>query len=110
LRRLERQVGGQNLCVAGGVALNCVTNTLMRQASMFSEIFIPSAPHDAGTAIGAALASLCDERGAIRPPPSGATPYLGPEFGEREVLAAVMAAGLTRRCCEGAARGAAELL
>ena len=110
LRRLERQVGGQNLCVAGGVALNCVTNTLMRQASMFSEIFIPSAPHDAGTAIGAALAAHCDERGAIRPPPSGATPYLGPEFGEREVLAAVRAAGLTPRRCKDAAREAADMI
>ena len=34
--RLER------LCVAGGVALNCVTNELIRQASAFSDIFIPS--------------------------------------------------------------------
>jgi carbamoyltransferase len=110
LRRLERQVGGQNLCVAGGVALNCVTNTLMRQACTFSEIFIPSAPHDAGTAIGAALAAHCAERGATRPPPSGATPYLGPEFDEREVLAAVKAAGLTPRRCKDAAREAADMI
>ena len=110
LHRLERQVGGQNLCVAGGVALNCVTNTLMRQASTFSQIFIPSAPHDAGTAIGAALAAHCAERGAIRPPPSGATPYLGPEFDEREVLAAVKAAGLTPRRCKDAAPEAADMI
>jgi len=88
LRRLERSVASRRLCVAGGVALNCVTNDLMRQASAFSDIFIPSAPHDAGTAIGAALAVHCAERG-VRPAPSGATPYLGPEFNEREVLAAV---------------------
>ena len=110
LHRLERQVGGHNLCVAGGVALNCVTNTLMRQVTAFSEIFIPSAPHDAGTAIGAALAVHCADRGATRPPPSGATPYLGPEFHEREVLAAVKAAGLAPRRCKDAARDAADMI
>jgi carbamoyltransferase len=109
LRRLERSVGLKRLCVAGGVALNCVTNDLMRRASAFSDIFIPSAPHDAGTAIGAALAVHCAEQG-IRPPPSGATPYLGPEFDEREVLAAVKAAGLTPRRSKNAAREAADMI
>lgn len=109
LRRLERSVGGERLCVAGGVALNCVTNALIRQASAFSDIFIPSAPHDAGTAIGAALAVHCAERGA-RPPPSGANPYLGPEFDEREVLAAAKSAGLTVRRSKDAARDAADMI
>jgi len=109
LRRLERSVASRRLCVAGGVALNCVTNDLMRQASAFSDIFIPSAPHDAGTAIGAALAVHCAERG-VRPAPSGATPYLGPEFNEREVLAAVKAAGLTPRRCKNTAREAADMI
>ena len=63
LRRLERSVRLKRLCLAGGVALNCVTNALIRQVSGFSDIFIPSAPHDAGTAIGAALAVHCAERG-----------------------------------------------
>jgi carbamoyltransferase len=109
VRRLERSVKSRRLCVAGGVALNCVTNDLIRQASAFSDIFIPSAPHDAGTAIGAALAVHCAERG-VRPPPSGATPYLGPEFNEREVLAAVKAAGLTPRRCKNTAREAADMI
>jgi len=109
VRRLERTVKSRHLCVAGGVALNCVTNDLIRQASAFSDIFIPSAPHDAGTAIGAALAVHCAETG-VRPPPSGATPYLGPEFNEREVLAAVKAAGLTPRRCKNTAREAADMI
>jgi carbamoyltransferase len=109
LRRLERSVASRRLCVAGGVALNCVTNDLMRQASAFSDIFIPSAPHDAGTAIGAALAVHCAERG-VRPPPSGATPYLGPQFSEREVVAAVKEAGLTPRRSKNAAREAADMI
>jgi carbamoyltransferase len=81
----------------------------MRQASAYSDIFIPSAPHDAGTAIGAALAVHCAEQG-VRPAPSGATPYLGPEFNEREVLAAVKAAGLTPRRCKNTAREAADMI
>src|SRR5580704_444597 len=105
LRRLERSAGPGRLCVAGGVALNCVTNALIRQASVFSDIFIPSAAHDAGTAIGAALAVHYAGRGT-RPAQNGATPYLGPQFDEREVLAAVKAAGLTPRRSKDAARDA----
>jgi carbamoyltransferase len=110
LRRLERSVGRERrLCIAGGVALNCVTNDLVRRASGFTDIFIPSAPHDAGTAVGAALAVHCDEHGT-RPPPSGATPYLGPQFNEREILAAVKAAGLTPRKSKNVARDAADMI
>ena len=46
----------------------------------------------------------------MRPAPSGATPYLGPEFNEREVLAAVKAAGLTPRRCKNTAREAADMI
>jgi carbamoyltransferase len=109
LRRLERSAGPRRLCLAGGVALNCVTNDLIRRESAFSDIFIPSAPHDAGTAVGAALAVHCAEVGK-RPPPSGATPYLGPQFGEREVMSAVKAAGLTPRRSKNPARDAADMI
>ena len=109
LRRLERSVKADRLCVSGGVALNCVTNELIRKASSYAEIFIPSAPHDAGTAIGAALAVYCAER-RTKPPPSGATPYLGPQFDERTVLAAVGEAGLTARRSKDAAREAADMI
>ncbi len=109
LRRMERAVGLNRLCLAGGVALNCVTNSIIRQASAYSDIFIPSAPHDAGTAIGAALAVHCAETG-VKPLPSGATPYLGPEFDEKEVLRAIKAAGLTPRRSKDAARDAADMI
>jgi carbamoyltransferase len=109
VRRLERSVGLKRLCVAGGVALNCVTNDLIRKASAYSDIFIPSAPHDAGTAIGAALAVHSAEQ-RVRPPPSGATPYLGPQFNEREVLDAVKQAGLTPRRSKNTAQEAADMI
>ena len=66
VRRLKRKVPFDNLCLAGGVALNCVTNELVRQSGDFSDVFIPSAPHDAGTAIGAAFAVHCAKQ--KRPP------------------------------------------
>src|SRR5262249_56460231 len=50
VRRLKRKVPIDSLCLAGGVALNCVTNELVRKSGGFSNVFIPSAPHDAGTA------------------------------------------------------------
>ncbi len=56
VRRVKRKAPFDNLCLAGGVALNCVTNEVIRRSGEFSNLFIPSAPHDAGTAIGAAFA------------------------------------------------------
>ena len=71
VRRVKRRVPFDNLCLAGGVALNCVTNELVRRSGEFSNVFIPSAPHDAGTAIGAAFAVHCAKQ---KRPPSEATP------------------------------------
>jgi carbamoyltransferase len=94
VRRVKRRVPFDNLCLAGGVALNCVTNELVRRSGEFSNVFIPSAPHDAGTAIGAAFAVHCATQ--KRPPQRGNyTPYLGPAFKRRDILAAVKSAGLT---------------
>jgi carbamoyltransferase len=109
VRRLKRKVPFDKLCFAGGVALNCVTNNLVRQSGDFSDLFIPSAPHDAGTAIGAAFAVHC--AGQKTPPERGnSTPYLGPAFTRREILAAVKSAGLTPRRSKSPARDAADMV
>jgi carbamoyltransferase len=109
VRRLKRQVPFDKLCLAGGVALNCVTNELVRQSGEFSDVFIPSAPHDAGTAIGAALVVHCAKRKSS-PERGNSTPYLGPAFNRREILAAVKSAGLTARRSRSPARDAAEMI
>lgn len=109
VRRLKRKVSSDNLCLAGGVALNCVTNEVVRQSGVFSEIFIPSAPHDAGTAIGAALVVHCAKQ-KRRPERGNATPYLGPAFDRRDILAAVKSAGFTARCSKAPARDAADMI
>ncbi len=109
VRRLKRKVPLDKLCLAGGVALNCVTNELVRRSGDFSDVFIPSAPHDAGTAIGAALVVHCAKQKS--PPERGnSTPYLGPAFNRREILAAVKSAGLTPRRSKSPARDAADMI
>jgi carbamoyltransferase len=109
VRRVKHRVPFDNLCLAGGVALNCVTNDLVRRSGEFSNVFIPPAPHDAGTAIGAALAVHCAKQ--KRPPQRGySTPYLGPSFKRRDILAAVKSAGLTARQSKSPARDAADMI
>ena len=109
VRRLKRKVPLDKLCLAGGVALNCVTNELVRRSGDFSDVFIPSAPHDAGTAIGAALVVHCAKQKSF-PERGNSTPYLGPAFNRREILAAVKSAGLTPRRSKSPARDAADMI
>jgi carbamoyltransferase len=109
VRRLKHIAPLDNLCLAGGVALNCVTNELVRRSGEFSEIFIPSAPHDAGTAIGAAVA-VHTAKQKSGPERGESTPFLGPGFNRREILAAVKTAGLTARRSKAPARDAADMI
>jgi carbamoyltransferase len=109
VRRLKRKVPFDKICLAGGVALNCITNELIRQSGDFSDVFIPSAPHDAGTAIGAALVVHCAKQKS-RPERGTYTPYLGPAFSRREILAAIKSAGLMPRRSKYPARDAADMI
>jgi carbamoyltransferase len=109
VRRLKKKVPVDKLCIAGGVALNCVTNEVVRKSGVFSEVFIPSAPHDAGTAIGAAMVVHCAKQ-KTRPKLGSSTPYLGPSFDKRQILAAVKSAGLTSRRSKSPARDAADMI
>ncbi len=56
-RSIRRQTGEKNLCLAGGVALNCVANGLLARANLFDNIWVQPAAGDAGGALGAALAA-----------------------------------------------------
>ncbi|MFD8011574.1 carbamoyltransferase [Streptomyces sp. NPDC058955] len=79
-RRARTVTGSRRLCVGGGVATNCVSIGRIIEAGVFDEVFVPPAPGDAGTAIGAAIAAHHD--GHARQPLSGVTRacYLGPSF------------------------------
>ena len=78
----------ENLCLAGGVALNCVANGKIRAAGLFKEIFVQPAAGDAGGAPGAALAVHHIYNGAerrVQLPDSMQGAYLGPAFGDGEI-------------------------
>lgn len=83
--------GADYLCMAGGVALNCVANSKILTSGLFKDIFIQPAAGDAGGALGAALAYR-GERGEERGVEF--TTYLGPEYGSEDVLKALQQSGL----------------
>jgi carbamoyltransferase len=84
----------KRLAYAGGVALNCVANHLIREKSGFEDVYIPPAPTDAGTAIGCALyvARTRDKTSAE----AGRVEHsrLGPSYGAEEVERALESSGL----------------
>jgi carbamoyltransferase len=77
------------LCLAGGVALNCVANGRVLRESPFDDIWIQPAAGDAGGAIGAALAAYHKHLGYQREIPEGSSvqagSYWGPAFGAEEI-------------------------
>lgn len=83
--------GSNNLCYAGGVALNCVANGKMQAAGVFENIYTQPAAGDAGGALGAALAAYHIHNGQKRLPLSGLDgmqgSYLGPNLPENEIVA-----------------------
>src|SRR5262249_13107754 len=65
-RAIAAESGAKNLCLAGGVALNCVANGKVLRDSKFDRIWIQPAAGDAGGALGAALAAYHIHRGQPR--------------------------------------------
>ena len=87
-RSIRKEYNIKNLCLAGGVALNCVANGKILQENIFDNIWIQPAAGDAGGSLGAALALWHIEQGNIRkinPEDSMKGSYLGPKFSESEI-------------------------
>lgn len=88
-RHVHRVTGEKNLCLAGGVALNCVANGRLYREGPFERIWIQPAAGDAGGALGAALHVWHNELGKERCPQTGADrqsgSYLGTEYGDDEI-------------------------
>jgi carbamoyltransferase len=85
---VHRQTGLRNLCLAGGVALNCVANGRLLREGPFEEVWIQPAAGDAGGALGAALLvwhQLLDEPRGVGAADSQAGSFLGPRFTETQV-------------------------
>jgi carbamoyltransferase len=97
-RDLARESGAKNLCLAGGVALNCVANGKVLRDGSFEKIWVQPAAGDAGGALGAALAAYYLHCGASRLPLANRLDamegsYLGPHFAQSEIEQRLAAAG-----------------
>jgi carbamoyltransferase len=96
-RSIAAETGARNLCLAGGVALNCVANGRVLRDGRFERIWIQPAAGDAGGALGAALAAYHGFAGHERDAPAGLDgmrgSLLGPSFEQREVERRLGAAG-----------------
>lgn len=88
---VHRETGMRKLCLAGGVALNCVANGRVLRDGPFTDIWIQPAAGDAGGALGAALAVWYRFLGKERKPTNGSDfqngTYLGPRFSHQDVVA-----------------------
>ena len=89
-RTAHRETGQEYLCLAGGVALNCVANGRILREGPFKDIWIQPAAGDAGGALGAALVAWHDYPGPprrVNGHDSMRGSYLGPRYGDPEITA-----------------------
>jgi carbamoyltransferase len=88
-RSLQAETGASNLCLAGGVALNCVANGKILRDGKFKKIWIQPAAGDAGGALGAALSAYYGFLNQPRNRACGADgmfgAYLGPAFAQQDI-------------------------
>jgi carbamoyltransferase len=96
-RSLAAESGMENLCLAGGVALNCVANGKVQREGRFRGIWVQPAAGDGGGALGAALAVHHIHEGNARVLPNAidgmAGAYLGPEFEQADIEKRLAAVG-----------------
>lgn len=118
-RSLSKVTGIKNLCMAGGVALNCVANGKILRDGSFEQIYIQPASGDAGGSLGAALAGYHMQLGQKRQVSGDAMrgAYLGPAFKQAEIEQRLKSSGakfnliddvpLIDKCAEDLAQGKA---
>jgi len=88
-KNIAKETGEKNLCLAGGVALNCVINGILVREKIFENIWIQPAAGDAGGALGGALSvwylRFAKDRKISPQPDSMNGTYLGPEYTDDEI-------------------------
>jgi carbamoyltransferase len=89
-RHIRKETGQKNLCLAGGVSLNCVANGKLLREKVFDNIWIQPAAGDAGAALGASMFAwhkyLGNERAADEKKDSQQGSYLGPKYENSEIV------------------------
>jgi carbamoyltransferase len=108
-RWVRQETGSKRVCLAGGVALNCVMNARLRDAGVFEDVWVQPAAGDAGTALGAAL--WVDARQQPHECHYHMEhAYLGPSFGDDEIEAFIKWSKLPYRRLDDVAGETAEIL
>ena len=96
-RGIAKETGEKNLCLAGGVALNCVANGLILREKIFDKIWIQPAAGDAGGAIGSALSAWHLHHNKNRKINLGKDlmqgSFLGPEFSDLQIKDELVSSG-----------------
>ena len=110
-RSLGAETGLRNLCLAGGVALNCVANGKVLRDGRFDQIYIQPAAGDAGGALGAALVGHHLQLGQARRANGDAMQgaYLGPAFEQPDIVARLQGCGAKFERLDDAALVAASV-
>ena len=102
-KTVQKETGCKNLCLAGGVALNCVSNGELLRAGIFDDIWVQPAAGDAGGALGAALTAWYERHNGkrtVNPSDSMQGSYLGPRFGRDEIRAQLDKSGAVYQVLE----------
>ena len=107
---LHEQTRAADVCLAGGVALNCVMNARLRDAGPFNRVWVQPAAGDAGTAMGAALLVDGSERRSAERSYRMDHAYLGPAFGDDEIEAFLKWSHLSYRRLNDVPRETAAML
>jgi carbamoyltransferase len=105
----QKKTGAQNLCMAGGVALNCVLNAVIRDYSDFENIWVQPASGDAGTALGAALWIHAQQKQNNSDFVMDHC-YWGPEYSDAEIEKFLKWSKVRYRKLDNVAKEAAEIL
>jgi carbamoyltransferase len=107
---LQEKTGSDNLCLAGGVALNCVMNAYLRDCGKFKDIWVQPAAGDAGTALGAALWIDAQQSQRQERFYTMHHAFLGPGYSEDEIEQFLKWSKLPYRRLKNVAEEAADLL
>ncbi|MGN6438218.1 MAG: carbamoyltransferase family protein [Agriterribacter sp.] len=107
---LHSQTGSPNLCLAGGIALNCVLNSVLRDHSPFQQVWVQPVAGDAGTALGAAMWIDQVDAPGNRLPEKMSHVFWGPEFSDEQIEAVLTDAKISYKKMDNIAEETAALL
>ncbi len=108
-RLVTTNAGSRKICLAGGVAMNCVANGRLISENIVDDLYVPPCASDAGAALGAAFFAQMKTGRTLRRTVLD-TALLGPDYTDEEISCALREKGLTAERMDNPSHRAAELL